>query len=144
MQEKILFPNEIILKTKFWRIEQDWEVPLVGFFILVPLRTLQSIDELSDEEAVDFINLLRKLRKGMREILKIKEVYLFENEDTLHNFHLWIFPRHNWMEKFGKKIESVRPIINYTKENMTNKENFKEIKNAIEEMREYMNFNKNN
>ena len=74
----------------------------------------------------------------MREILRIKEVYLFENEDTSHNFHVWIFPRHSWMEKHGRKIESVRTIMNYTKENMNNKEVFKEIKNAIRKIKKYM------
>jgi hypothetical protein len=74
----------------------------------------------------------------MREILKIEEIYLFENEDTKHNFHLWIFPRHNWMENFGRKIESVRPIMNYAKDNMINEKTFEEIKNTCLKMREYM------
>jgi len=138
MEEKILFPNENIITTKLFNVAQDWEIPIPGFFIIAPLRKLKSIPEFSDEEAIEFINLIRKLRKGMKDVLKIEEVYLFQNEDTKHNFHLWIFPRHDWMEKFGRGIQSVRPIMNYAKENMVNDDVFKEIKNQVRKMKKYM------
>ena len=138
MGDKILFPNENIITTKYFDVHQDWEVPIPGFFIIAPLRKLKSISEFTDEEAVDFINITRKVREGMRDILKIEEVYFFQNEDTKHNFHLWAFPRHNWMEIFGKKIESVRPIMNYAKENMLSDDVLKEVKEGVKKMREYM------
>ena len=77
----------------------------------------------------------------MRDVLKIKEVYLFQNKNTEHGFHFWIFPRHGWMEKFGRKIESVRPIIDYTKENMTNDNVLSEVKSKVSIMREFMSSN---
>jgi len=138
MEEKILFPNENIITTKYFDIHQDWEVPIPGFFIIAPLRKLKSIDEFSDEEAIEFINLTRKIRKGMRNILKIEEVYFFQNEDTEHGFHLWIFPRHEWMEKFGKKIQSVRPIMNYAKKNMLSDDIFNEVKEYVKKMKKFM------
>src|SRR3989344_528898 len=116
--DKSLFPNENIITTELFYIGQDWECPIPGFFILSPLRKIRSISEFTDEESAEFMNLLRKVRTGMMDVLEIKEVYLFQNEDTEHNFHLWIFPRYEWMEKFGKKIQSVRPIINYAEKNM--------------------------
>ena len=103
MGNKILFPNENIITTKLFDVAQDWEVPISGFFIIAPLRKLKSVDQFTDEEAIEFIHLIRKVRKGMRDVLRIEEVYFFQNEDTEHGFHLWIFPLHKWMEKFGKK-----------------------------------------
>jgi diadenosine tetraphosphate (Ap4A) HIT family hydrolase len=138
MQNKILFPNENIITTKLFVINQDWEIPISGFFIIAPLRKINSIDELTDEEAIEFINLLRYLRKGMREILKIEEIYLFQNEDSEHGFHLWVFPRHKWMKKFGNKIQSVRPIIVYAKENMLSQKTINEVKDSVKIMREFM------
>ncbi|HEC94034.1 MAG TPA: hypothetical protein ENI56_01505, partial [Candidatus Kaiserbacteria bacterium] len=87
MKDKILFPKENIITTELFNISQDWEVPIPGFFIIAPLRELKSIDEFTDEEAVEFINLIRRVRKGMRSILKIEEVYFFQNEDTGWKFH---------------------------------------------------------
>lgn len=138
MQDKILFPNEHIITTKLFNVGQDWEVPIPGFFIIKPLRNIKAIDEFTDEEAAEFINLIREVRKGMRDVLKIKEVYFFQNEDTEHGFHLWVFPRHKWMEKFGRKIQSVRPIMDYAKENMLSDNVFTEVKESIKKMKEYL------
>ena len=74
----------------------------------------------------------------MKDVLGIKDVYLFQNEDTEHDFHLWMFPRQNWMEKFGRKIESVRPIMNYAKEKMLDEDIFKKVKKDVLKMRNFM------
>jgi len=74
----------------------------------------------------------------MREILNIEEVYFFQNGDTTHGFHLWVFPRHKWMEKFGRRIQSIRPIMNYAKENMINDDVFKEVKEDVKKMKKFM------
>lgn len=138
MKEEIIFPNENIIITKYFDVHQDWGVPIPGFFIISPLRKLKYIDQFTDEEAYEFIDLIRKVRTGMRDVLKIEEVYFFQNEDTDHGFHLWIFPRYEWMEKFGRKIQSVRPIINYAKENMLSDNVSDEVKKYVIKMKEYM------
>ena len=138
MPKKILFPNENIITTNLFNVGQDWEIPIPGFFIIAPLRKLKSIDEFSDEEAIEFINLIRKIREGMRNILKIENVYLFQNEDTEHGFHLWMFPRYQWMEKFGRKIQSVRPIMNHAKENMLSENILKTVRESVIEMKKFM------
>lgn len=138
MTDKMLFPKENIIITKYFDVHQDWEVPIPGFFIIASLRKIKSISEFTDEEANEFIDLIRNIRKGMKDILKIKEVYLFQNEDTGHDFHLWMFPRHDWMEKFGKKIQSVRPIINYAKENMLDDNVAGEVKEYVQKMKNFM------
>ncbi len=138
MTEKILFPKENIVTTKLFNVSQDWEVPIPGFFIIAPFRKIKCISEFSDEEAIEFIHLLLKVRKGMREILKIQEVYLFQNEDSQHGFHLWVFPRHEWMNKFGKKIQSVRPIMEYAKENMAHGKNLEIVLEYVKKMKKYM------
>lgn len=140
-----LFPDESIITTKHFDVHQDWEVPISGFFIVAPLEGLHDalkrvkcLDEFTDEEAVELIHLIRAIRKGMREALGIKEIYLFQNEDTEHGFHVWMFPRHAWMEKFGRKIQSVRPIMNWAKENMTDEKTLNEVRDSARKMREYL------
>jgi len=138
MPDEILFPNEKVIITEFFDVHQDWSVPIPGFFIIESLRKIRSIAELNDEEAVNFINLIHKIRLGMKDILGIEDVYLFQNEDSKYGFHLWVFPRHQWMEQFGRKIESVRPIINYAKESMVNEEVFQQVRENVAKMRDYM------
>ena len=74
----------------------------------------------------------------MKDKLDIKDVYLFQNEDTDFNFHLWIFPRHERMEKFWRKIESVRPIMLRAEKNMMNEKVIKKIQEYVDIMKEYM------
>ncbi len=138
MTDEILFPNEKIIITEFFDAHQDWKVPIPGFYIIEPLRKIRSVAELNDDQAVEFVNLIRKVRLGMKDILGVEDVYLFQDEASRHGFHLWIFPRYQWMEQFGRKIESVRPIINYAKENMVNEETFQQVKESAAKMRDYM------
>lgn len=138
---KYPFENETVFLGKSFRIGQDWEVPIPAFFILSSKRKLKSILEFTDEESEEFMLLLKLLRKGMLHELKIKDVCLFQNEDTDHGFHVWVFPRHAWMEKFGRKIQSVRPIMEYAKEKMMTPKTIEEIKENVLLMKNY--FEKN-
>jgi diadenosine tetraphosphate (Ap4A) HIT family hydrolase len=134
-----LYPDEKVIITDYFDAHQDWGVPIPGFFIIASRKGRISLDEFTDDEAADFFNLVRKLRKGMREILDIETVYLFQDEGTQHKlFHLWLFPRYDWMEKFGKKVESIRPIISYARESMNNEKTTKEVKEMVGKMKAYM------
>lgn len=135
---KNLFPNEIVLTTDNFVVAQDWEVPIVGFFILSTKRKIRSIAEFTEEEAVEFGVLIKRIRGAMGEVLKIEDVYLFQNEDSVHGFHLWLFPRHDWMKDFGIKIESVRPIMQHAQSLEITDELLAEVKEAARQMREYL------
>jgi diadenosine tetraphosphate (Ap4A) HIT family hydrolase len=60
---KILFSKDIVIDAMYFQINQDWEVPIPGFFILALKRKIKSISEFTDEESIEFMNLLRKIRK---------------------------------------------------------------------------------
>ncbi len=133
----ILFPNEIILETENFIVAQDWEVPIVGFFILSTKRKIRSISELTPDEALEFGPLLVKVRKAMQEVLGIDTVYVFQNEDTAHGFHVWLFPRHQWMEQFGYKIQSVRPIMEHSQNQTITDALLLEVRTAVQEMQKH-------
>lgn len=125
-----------LLETENFIVNQDWEVPISSFLILATKDDkMKRITEFGSEMQVEFINLLVKVRKLMSDVLQIEEVYFFQNEDTEHDFHVWIFPRHKWMDEFGRKIESVRPIMNYAKENMWTRDNLLEVEDRIIKLR---------
>ena len=130
---KKFFEDLIIYENENFDLHQDWYIPIPWFFILAA-KNLEnrSVSDFTEEEAYNFIDITRKIRKIMKEKLLIDDVYFFQNEDTEHWFHLWIFPRLDWMEKFWRKIESVRSIMNYAKENMFLEENIKKVKEYVE------------
>lgn len=138
-KEEILFPEEEILDGKYFNTHQDWEVPIPGFFIIASKREVFSIEEFSDEEYTEFTKTVRRVRRGMKEVLGIKTVYFFQNEDASSGFHPWLFPRYAWMDKFGKKIESVRPIMEYATKDMNTPVVASEVKEAVAKMKKYLN-----
>lgn len=138
MKKVSLFPDEIVHTSEYFTVSQDCEVPIPGFFIVASRRNIRSIADFTDEEAKEYIKLLRYVRQAMSKIMNIKDVYFFQNEDTDHGFHVWIFPRHSWMEKFGRKIQSVRPIMEYAQKEMRNEAAISEVRKASQEMRNYL------
>ncbi len=131
------FKNEIVSETNLFEVGQDWEVPIPGFFIIAAKREeIKSIGDFNSKELKEFTQLLYILRKVMRK-LGIETVMMFQDEEVDH-FHMWILPRYPWMEKFGHKIESVRPILEFAKREMMTQEVFQEIKEYVSKARELM------
>ncbi len=128
--------DEQILLTESFDVHQDWETPIPGFYI-VASRDLskKSVADFTDAESVELALLLKRVRKAMSEALGIEVVYFFENEDTEHSFHFWMFPRHAWMNQFGPKVQSIRPIIEFARQTMATQETLAEVKEAAEKMR---------
>ena len=121
------------ITTEYFDAHQDVEIPIPGFVILASRRHIMSVDEFTESERKDFIDTLCRARKALREALAIQTVYLIQEEDTSDHFHLWIFPRYEWMtEKFGRKIQSVRPIMEYAQENMKTPENLQKVQEVSE------------
>ncbi|MFC4323089.1 HIT family protein [Litchfieldia salsa] len=121
----------VVVETEYFHAHQDVAYPIRGLIILASKRHIKCFDELTEEERMDYINLLSKIRKVQREILDIEYVYYFYNEDTTHHFHTWMVPRYEWMYEFGRSIESVRPVLLHARNNMNSEENKKEVMSAI-------------
>ena len=131
-------PDTVVIRTSHFEIGQDKEVPIPGFFIIRTRKKLRSFADLSQEQAIELISLLCALRRGMSEVLGIEDAYIFQNDDSEHNFHVRVFPRHEWMERFGRGIESVLPIMRHAKKEMDNQKARKQIKDCVLKMREFL------
>jgi diadenosine tetraphosphate (Ap4A) HIT family hydrolase len=127
----------VIIETKFFHAHQDIAYPIPGLVIVAVKRHVYGLDELTEEEAAELMILSRKIRKAQREILQIKHVYYFYNEDTTHHFHIWMVPRYEWMYEFGRSIESVRPVLLHAREKMNSEENIEQVKIAIQKLQQF-------
>ena len=132
-----------ILKSKYFDAHQDYEIPIPGFVIISSKRHIQSVDEFTEAEQQNFIKFLCRLRAALRQALGVKVVYLIQEEDTSHHFHVWVFPRYSWMTKqFGNKIQSVRPIMEYARENLKTASNLKNVETSIQKLKQFFLSNK--
>jgi hypothetical protein len=138
--KQILFPDEVVLRTDLFRVAQDWEVPIKGFYVIASIRPRRSIIDLDQRELIQLVRLQYLVRESMKTVLGISDAYFFQNEDSDHGFHVWVFPRHAWMDKIaGRKIQSVRPIMDYATRHCS-KRTLDEIRAANNSMREYFEY----
>lgn len=121
----------VVMETEHFHAHQDVAYPIPGLIILASKRHLKSLDELTEEERIDYITVLAEIRKAQRNVLGIESVYYFYNEDTTHHFHTWMVPRYDWMYAFGRSVESVR-----ARNEMNDEANLKSVRQAISALTE--------
>lgn len=124
-----------IVETRFFHAHQDIAYPIPGLVIVASKRHVFCLDELTTDEASDYIALLQRVRKAQREVLGIAHVYYFYNEDTTHHFHTWMLPRYAWMNEFGRSIESVRPVLVHARHYLNDEENIARVEQSVRELR---------
>lgn len=129
----------VIIETEYFHAHQDVAYPIEGLVILASKRHVKCLDELTDEEKLDYINVMTRIREAQREVLGIEYVYYFYNEDTTHHFHTWMVPRYEWMNEFGRSVESVRPVLLHARNHKNTVENNQKVKGAIEALKNALN-----
>jgi hypothetical protein len=67
--------------------------------------------------------------------LGIEYVYYFYNKDAFHHFHMWMMPHYEWMKEFGHSVESVRPILVYAREHMSDEKNIAYVEDCVQKLR---------
>ncbi|PLT28436.1 diadenosine tetraphosphate hydrolase [Peribacillus deserti] len=126
----------VLAETPFFHAHQDAAYPIEGLVILASKRHIKSFDELTEEERMDYISLLSSIRSAQRRALGIEYVYYFYNEDTTHHFHTWMVPRYEWMNDFGRSVESLRPVLLHARNHLNNEENNKKVIAALTALRQ--------
>ncbi|MFJ5768735.1 HIT family protein [Psychrobacillus sp. NPDC093180] len=121
----------VIVETEHFHAHQDVAYPIKGLVILASKRHFKCLDEMTEDEQIDYIQILTKIRKAQREVLGIDHVYYFYNEDTTHHFHTWMVPRYEWMDSSGRSVESVRPALLYARNEMNEEANLNEVIKGI-------------
>ncbi len=55
---------------------------------------------------------------------------------------MWIVPRYEWMESFGRSVESIRPILLHAREHMSDAVNLKTVEETIVRLKRAMHSDK--
>lgn len=130
-------PCGMAYENKNFTLSQDWELPIPGFFIVSPTRCIDKFEELSIAEKTEMFEIVDQTIKILRNnnICDRFDV-IFEEKENIH-FHVWIMPRHKWMNELVEGItQNIGQIFEYAKNTMRTKENYKkinEITNLVKE-----------
>lgn len=121
-------------------LSQDWELPIQGFFVVSPKRHIEKLCELSDEERNEMFYIVDKTVKILRDNnICDRFDYVFEEKENRH-LHVWIMPRHEWMNEIVDDIiDDIGVIFKYAKSNFRNDDNYEEIKRITDIVRNEFN-----
>lgn len=137
--------HSILYEDDYFRIVQDTETPISGFFVISSKRHFRSLNEMDSEEFQRLLPLIIETRRVMSEVLGIKTITLIQEDgpESMH-FHPWLFPWYSWMDSIdGKGTEKIRDIMRYSQEKMRTEENISKIYNDLEKAKSKFNVNFN-
>lgn len=87
--------RERFIREAGWRVAHDFNSSLEGWLILAPLRHVQSLDELTDGEALALGDLLRKASVALKTVTGCQKTYvmLFAEAEGFAHLHVHVVPR---------------------------------------------------
>lgn len=134
-------PCGIAYETDKFIVSQDWELPIEGFFIISPKKHIEFFDELSKSERDEAFELAEKVINILKSY-KVSDRFnvICEEKQGIH-FHIWIMPRHKWMEQITDGIiKKIGVIFDYAKENLRTPEQFKKIQEITQLLKKELEF----
>lgn len=111
------FEHLVVYDDGVVRVAQDWVCPIPGFMILSTVEPIRTLAELSDGDAQRLGLVLAETRAALLE-LGFEDTYLFENDGSNSPFHVWMLPRHGWMDGFIDELPDLKAILRRSKEVM--------------------------
>lgn len=126
----------LIHNGKYFEVRQDYEIPIPGFIVIASKRHIIGFADFNKNEKEEFINLLCKFRKLLRDLFKIKYVRYLCREDIIESrinpshFHIALLPEYAWMKKF----QNINEALEYAKKTMKTKENLEKIHDVIKKL----------
>lgn len=119
-------------------LSQDWELPIVGFFIVSPKKHIEKLEELSNNERNEMFDIVNETIKVLRQN-KICDRFdiIFEEKENRH-LHVWIMPRHKWMDELCDDIiDNVGMILSYAKSNFRDEDIYEKINQSTIILKEH-------
>ena len=135
-KKEVELPIERIGETRNFVLEQDFEYPIGGFLILASKRHIQSVLEFNEGEKSEFLDFLIKSRKIMKNVLGIGKVTIIQEDGSSDShFHVWLFPWYRWMKPHGSKLQDIKNLMKYAKENFSDKKHLDKIRKIGKELK---------
>lgn len=122
-------PCGMAYENENFTLSQDWELPILGFFIISPKKHIEKFEELTKDERDEMFDIVDKTIKILRRNNVCDRFeFIFEEKENRH-LHVWIMPRHAWMNDLCDSIiDNIGLILDYAKQNFRTEEINERIK----------------
>lgn len=135
VEETFETPGGFIFQTNHFVMHQDPEIPIEGFFCISSKRHFKFYYEMNSDEQKELSTLIFRAREIACKINPSIEYSIIFEEGSKH-FHIWLFPRLEWMNEFPNSLSSIRDIMNYSRSNQTSSDHISKILNVVERAKE--------
>lgn len=106
INKEVLPPGGIIYKDNFIILHHCLDINVAGYFVLSPVRHVESLEKLEPEELSQLANLSKAITEVLIREHDIDRVYILSLGEETSHFHFHLFPRYKWMLNFS--AEDVR------------------------------------
>lgn len=100
INEGIIPPGGIVYKDDLIILHHCLDINIAGYFILSPIRHLESIEQLNQNELFQLAQISKRITEFLICESDIERVYILSLGEETSHFHFHLFPRYNWMLKF--------------------------------------------
>ena len=130
-------PGEIV-RSKYFDISQDFELPINGFIVIGSLRHVESINEMTFEEKQELIILIDVVIASLKKLNVCSQYDVVWEEKDNNHFHVWLMPRHKYLlDAMGTNIiKKVGELFDYAKNNLRTEENLRTVSNTITNLKQ--------
>lgn len=91
----------IVYKDEYVILHHCIDIQISGYFIISPLRHVESYDDLSQIEILHMGIITKFLIAALKKIDGIEKIYISNFGEETPHFHLHIFPRYKWMLRYS-------------------------------------------
>lgn len=122
-------PCGMAYENERFTLSQDWELPIQGFLIVSPKRHIEKFEELTKNERDEMFDIVDKTIKILRKNNICDRFDIIFEEKKDRHLHVWIMPRHKWMEEICDDIiDNVGVICDYAKKHFRTTEVYEQIR----------------
>jgi diadenosine tetraphosphate (Ap4A) HIT family hydrolase len=100
--------REAVIVEGGWRVAHAFNSALAGWLVIVPLRHVTSMDELTATEAESLGSLLRRTSRALTTVVGSTKAYVmfFAEAEGFAHLHVHVVPRMEWFthEQLGPRV----------------------------------------
>ena len=123
-------PCGMAYENERFTLSQDQELPIQGFLIVSPKKHIEKLEELTKDERNEMFDIVDKALKILRKNNICDRFDIIFEEKEHRHLHVWIMPRHRWMEEICDDIiDNIGVVCEYAKKNLRTTENYEQINN---------------
>lgn len=84
-----------IYRTEYWDVVHAYNTSLPGWLVLVARRHIESLDELTEDEALELGVLIRRVSQGLKLTVACRKTYVVQFAEAVEHphVHFHIIPR---------------------------------------------------